>query len=156
MRALTLLRQSRQRQMLVLEAMGELARAWRLVRLREFRAFSKQLGDPLPGEHLSRVDYDAQILRDVRWAVTAVNRTFGGRFTCLMQGMAGKAMLSRRGVANTLILGAKLGSAARDAAPEGMAAHAWLRVGTIVLLGNEARDGFVPIMSYHTEPLGPD
>lgn len=152
MRALTLLRQPRQRQMLVLEAMGELGRAWRLVRLKEFRTFAGRLGDPLPGEHLSPVDCDAHVLRDIRWAVTSVNRTFGDRFTCLMQGMAGKAMLSRRGVANTLVLGAKLGGPAAQPSAEGMAAHAWLRVGSIVLLGNEARGGFVPIMSYHTDP----
>jgi hypothetical protein len=156
MRALTLLRQPRMRQMLALEAAGELARAWRLVRLNEFRTFAPCLGDPLPGEHLAPVDCDASVLRDIRWAVTSVNRTFGGRFTCLMQGMAGKAMLSRRGVANTLVLGAKLGGAAPQPSTEGMAAHAWLRVGTIVLLGNEARGGFVPIMSYHTDPVGPD
>jgi hypothetical protein len=142
--------------MLALEAMGELAQAWRLVRIKEFRTFARRLGDPLPGEHLAPVDCDPLILRDIRWAVTSVNRTFGGRFTCLMQGMAGKAMLSRRGVANTLVLGAKLGSAAPVPATEGMAAHAWLRVGTIVLLGNEARNGFVPIMSYHTNPTGSD
>ncbi|WP_430736732.1 lasso peptide biosynthesis protein [Roseicyclus salinarum] len=51
---------------------------------------------------------DLQMLRDVRWAIEAVNRTVGGRFTCLMLGMAGKAMLNRRGIANTLVLGAKL------------------------------------------------
>jgi hypothetical protein len=31
-----------------------------------------------------------------------------------------------------------------------MAAHAWLRVGRVVLLGGEARVGYVPVTSYHS------
>jgi hypothetical protein len=38
---------------------------------------------------------DAALLRDIRWAIDAINRTVGGRFTCLMQAMAGKVMLNR-------------------------------------------------------------
>ena len=92
------------------------------------------------------------LLRDVRWAVEAVNRTFGGHFTCLMQGMAGKAMLNRRGVANTLVLGARLGGETGPSDDAGMSAHAWLCAGPVILLGGEVRAGFVPVTSYHSAP----
>lgn len=151
MRALTLLRQSSTRRRLVLEACRELIRAWWLVRFREFRSYAGELGQPHPaGFTTDFTPEDAKLLRDIRWAIDAINRTVGGRFTCLMQAMAGKAMLNRRGVENTLVLGAKL---KREEAGDGgapMAAHAWLRVGRLVLLGGEAAVGYVPVTSYHS------
>jgi len=151
MRALTLFKQSRARRRLVVEACRELARAWWLVRFREFRSYAGELGQAHPASFTTEfTPDDARLLRDIRWAIDAINRTVGGRFTCLMQAMAGKAMLNRRGVENTLILGAKL---KRDAAESGdapMAAHAWLKVGRFVLLGGEDSVGYVPVTSYHS------
>lgn len=151
MRALTLFKQSSARRRLVVEACRELARAWWLVRFREFRSYAGELGQAHPASFTTEfTPDDARLLRDIRWAIDAINRTVGGRFTCLMQAMAGKAMLNRRGVENTLILGAKL---KRDAAESGdapMAAHAWLKVGRLVLLGGEASVGYVPVTSYHS------
>lgn len=151
MRALTLLRQSHSRRQLVFEACRELLRAWWLVRFREFRSYAGELGEAHPATFTTEFTHDDTVLlRDVRWAIDAVNRTVGGRFTCLMQAMAGKVMLNRRGVENTLVLGAKL---KRDEASEGdppMAAHAWLKVGRLILLGGEASVGYVPVTSYHS------
>lgn len=152
MRTMTLFRQSRARRMLVLEACRELLRAWWLVRFSEFRTYAGVLGEAHPAGFTSEFSqYDEALLRDIRWAIEAVNRTVGGRFTCLMQAMAGKAMLNRRGVENTLVLGAKLERDESDAEEAPMAAHAWLRVGRIVLLGGQASVGYVPVTSYHSE-----
>jgi hypothetical protein len=150
MRALTFLRQPRHRKRLAIEALRELLVAWWLVRRRAFRSVAPLLGAAHPGEHLEVARYDARLLADVRWAVSAVDRTCGGRFTCLMQGMAAKAMLTRRGVSNTLVLGAKLNRGETSADAGAMAAHAWLRVGPVIVLGGEARAEFVPVTSYHT------
>lgn len=151
MRILTFLKQSRYRRKLVVEAGGELVRAWWLVRFYEFRRYAGELGEPHPGVFLTETLHnDTSFLRDVRWAIQALNRTAGGRFTCLMQAMAGKAMLNRRGVANTLILGAKLKRGEDGMDGDAMAAHAWLRAGPVVLLGGEASVGFVPVTSYHS------
>lgn len=151
MRILTLLKQSRYRRRLVLEAGRSLLRAWWLVRFREFRCYAGELGEPHPGAFLSEALHgDISFLRDVRWAIDALNRTAGGRFTCLMQAMAGKAILNRHGVANTLILGAKLKRGEDGLDGDAMAAHAWLRAGPVVLLGGEASVGFVPVTSYHS------
>jgi len=149
MRLVTFLRQPSRRKRLVVEAVTGLVKAWWLVRFRPFREYAGRLGAAHPGEFHGAAPGDLAVLRDVRWAIDAVNRSAGGRFTCLMQGMAGKAMLDRRNAENTLVLGAKLGG--RDlAADEGMAAHAWLRVGPVIVLGGDARAGFAPITSYHS------
>lgn len=134
----------------MLEATVELLCAWWLVRFREFRSYAGNLGDARPGDFMTEdVSDNMIVLRDVRWAVGAVNRTFGERFTCLMQGMAGKAILNRRGIENTLVLGARL-KGDEDASEEAMAAHAWLCAGSVVLLGGEARKEYVPVTSYYS------
>jgi hypothetical protein len=151
MRALTLLRQSRTRRQLVLEACRELLRAWWLVRFREFRSYAGELGEAHPAGFTTEFTHDdLALLRDIRWAIDAINRTVGGRFTCLMQAMAGKVMLNRRGVQNTLVLGAKLKRDEAEAGDAPMAAHAWLKVGRLILLGGEASVGYVPVTSYHS------
>lgn len=151
MRALTLITLSRARRKLVLEACRELLRAWWLVRFREFRTYAGELGEARPADFVTEFTHDdLALLRDVRWAIDAINRTVGGRFTCLMQAMAGKVMLNRRGVENTLVLGAKFKRDEVQAGDGPMAAHAWLRVGRLVLLGGEANVGYVPVTSYHS------
>lgn len=147
-RLITYIRQSSRRRRLVLEAMAELARAWTLVRLRPFKTYSARLGVAAQGEAPEGPKVDIVLCSDVRWAVQAVNRSFGGHFTCLMQGMAGKAMLNRRGVANTLVLGARLKKDEDTPRKSDIAAHAWLYCGPVVLLGGEIRDEYVPVTSY--------
>lgn len=116
----------------------------------EFRQYSDRLGDPHPGEFTTEVDEDIDLLTDVRWAVDSVNATFGGRFTCLMNGMAGKAILNRRGVPNSLVLGAKLKREVDEENNESMAAHAWLYSGPFILLGGRERPGYLPVTSYYS------
>lgn len=149
MRLLTFLKQPRDRRRLVAEASIELLRAWWLVRRCSFKSYSHTLGEPHAGLYqMKETPENTKFLRDVRWATEAVNRTAGGRFTCLMQGMAGKAMLNRRGISNSLVLGARLKAEDDMESENGMAAHAWLCVGQIVLLGGEASAGYVPVTSY--------
>lgn len=65
--------------------------------------------------------------------------------TCLMQALAGAAMLRRRGVAATVQLGV-----ARDGTQAGrLVAHAWLRAGDVVLTGADGADRFTPVAAYH-------
>lgn len=151
MRALNFLRQTPARRRLAMEAAVALLRAWWLVRFRAFRDYAAALGEPRPGgfQATETAPADRALLGDVVWAIDAVNRTAGGRFTCLMQGIAAKVLLNRRGVANTLVLGAARRSGATGA-DAGMAAHAWLRVGPMILLGAKESAGFVPVASYHS------
>ncbi len=115
------------------------------------RDYSALLGAAHPGEHRDNGVHDHKMLRDIRWAVKAVNQSFGNRFTCLMQAMAGKTILNRRSVPNTLVLGAKISRVVETNYNEGMSAHAWLWAGGIILLGGEAREDFLPVTSYQSQ-----
>ena len=85
------------------------------------------------------------IVDEIGWTIVAVNRLFHGKFTCLMEAMAGKEMLRKRGISNALILGATLGNPTE---PQTMLAHAWLRVGTKIVLGAEEVFKYKAIVSY--------
>lgn len=146
-RARTLLRQPPIRRRLVVEALVGMLRAWVLIRSRPFAAYAGRLGAAVPGEVMPEDAADPRLLKDVRWAILAVNRSFGGRFTCLMQAMACKSMLNRRGVANALVLGARI-SDRSGAARESMAAHAWVNTAGFALVGGEGRPGFIAVTSY--------
>lgn len=148
-RVRTLLRQPWSRQCIALEALAGLLRAWARVRLSDFPRYADRLGSARQGEVAPGAEgIDMAALKDVRWAIGAVNRSVGGRFTCLMQGMACKAMLNRRGIPNALVLGAKLGG---PTVPE-MAAHAWVCAGGGILVGGEERPGFIAVTSYVSPP----
>ena len=102
----------RPRRRLLLEAANALLHAWWLVRRRPFRAYAATLGQAHPGEFVdtANADMPPQPLGQVRWALHRLNRLAGGRFTCLMLAIAGKRLLDRRGLANTLVLGVRPGT----------------------------------------------
>lgn len=65
--------------------------------------------------------------------------------TCLMQALGGASMLRRRHLRGTLQLGV-----AKDAADSsGLAAHAWLRAGDVVLVGGAGANAYTPVAAYH-------
>jgi hypothetical protein len=61
---------------------------------------------------------------------------------CLVQAMAGKAMLWRRGLPSTLYLGL-----AKDEKKQ-LCAHAWLRCGNIILTGRQGNDRFTVVSAF--------
>lgn len=134
---------------MLVEGGAELIRAWGLVRFKAFQSYSPDLGELHKGEFLggdvANISYSAVI--DTRWALKLINRKVGGRFTCLMLAIAGKRLLNRRGIPNTLVLGV-CPSRGRGSDPFG--AHAWLRVGQYVIIGQEERAGNIPVASYHS------
>lgn len=151
-RARTLFRQPWSRQRMALEALVRLLRAWALVRLNPFPRYAASLGEARTGEAPVPADpAKAAVLKDVKWAIGAVNRSFGGRFTCLMQGIACKGMLNRRGIANALVLGARIEARVLPTDPA-MAAHAWVCAGGGILVGGEERPGFIAVTSYLSPP----
>ena len=144
-----LLRLPAARRRLLLEAAGELARAAWLVRMRPFSHYRNDLGRPLGPE--IRPDPSGRLdeARAVRSALLRINQAVGGRFTCLMLAMAGKRMLTRRGIPNALVLGAR--RAASTKTPErNLTAHAWLQINEGVLLGSSAMTVHTPIVIYLT------
>jgi hypothetical protein len=63
---------------------------------------------------------------------------------CLPQAVAAKWMLQRRHIACTLYLGV----AKTEAAPMELAAHAWLRCGTLILTGRENYTQFTVVATF--------
>lgn len=72
---------------------------------------------------------DPMTLRCVKWALDAVQRRIPLLANCWASAAAGMGMLKRRGIPAEIYLGVMQGSL------DGMKAHAWLRVGDLVLSG---------------------
>lgn len=136
------------RRKLVREAFVNLVRSWFLVRFGTFKRYSRDFGEPRNGEYLEDALSAADFLQNVRWAIETTSRPFGDIFTCLMKAMAGKAMLNRRGIRNTITLGAKVNHVINQNNTAEMQAHAWLNVGAEVLLGAEEKEKYTPVTSY--------
>lgn len=74
----------------------------------------------------------------IGWAVRVAAARTPWQSTCLIQALAGMAMLRQRKMAGALYLGI-----ARDAvASDSLAAHAWLRCGDVILTGENGRERF--------------
>jgi hypothetical protein len=91
-----------------------------------FRVIARRLGT-----HMNESGYSAdpghiELGRRIGWAIGAVSVRAPWRTKCLEQALAGKAMLRRRRVPNTLYLG--VAHASEGQSP--LEPHAWLRTGT--------------------------
>jgi transglutaminase superfamily protein len=133
---------------LLAEAVCCLAAARLLVLSLPFRHLSRRLGargrESAPAAH---AEATARALRRVVWALRAAARRLPWRCACLEQGIAGKMMLRRRGVASTLYLGvAREGEAGSSAT-----AHAWLRSGDFVVTGGAGRERYTVVATFADE-----
>lgn len=118
-----------------------------LIKLIPFRYWSRLLGTEL-GDAPEQVRDCPDTAHEVGEAIRRTNRIFQGRLTCLMQAVAGKSMLNRRGIPNTLVLGVRT---RRDAESElSLEAHAWLRCGSSILLGGETQDYFSVVARFRS------
>jgi len=86
--------------------------------------------------------------RQVGWAVRAVARRTPWKSNCLVQAVAAKIMLRRRGIPSTVYLGV-----AKDPGKD-LSAHAWLRSGDVILTGKR-NSGEFTVLSVFTEK-GPE
>lgn len=133
------------RKVLLLEALLRLCQAWVIVRKTGFTKRVPYLGTKHAGDWSKGDPKDLEKIEDVRWAIDNACAYTGHKFTCLMIGLAGKAMLRRFDIPNALVLGAT-----RSTEPDNseMLAHAWLRSGTMVVLGEYRMQEYLPIVSY--------
>lgn len=105
---------------------------------------------PFLGRHMtesSREDLTGSrhaCLRGVAWALSTASARLPWRCLCLEQAIAGKLMLRRRAIANTMYLGA-----ART--EDGMQAHAWLRSGSFIVTGAEGHLRFAIVSTFADE-----
>jgi len=136
---------------LLAEAAICLAAARAMVLTIPFRRLSSRLGTA--GRETSAAappEATTDTLRKVRWALQATSRRLPWRCACLEQGIAGKAMLRRRGIASTLYLGVAREADARATA------HAWLRSGPLVITGAAGRERFTVVAAYADDEPVPD
>lgn len=131
-----------------LEALLWLFMSMLLVKRVPFRYWSRFLGAKAAADSLDETPDCPDAVREVSQAIRRVNRAFRGRFTCLMEAVAGKAMLNRRGIPNTLALGAR--TVPSEGGELNMEAHAWLRCGQTILLGGEAHDRFTVVAQFRS------
>lgn len=146
-RLTTFLGLARDKKILFLGACLELLRAWIIVKKRQFDQHSHGFGEKVPGDQVLANAAITQDVRDIKWAIDLANKSLGGRFTCLMIALAGKSMLNRIGIPNAMVLGAAPGPEGAD-----MLAHAWLRVGDMVVFGGEEMHKYTALLSFVDEP----
>ncbi|MFY8106631.1 MAG: lasso peptide biosynthesis B2 protein [Elstera sp.] len=128
----------------VLEALALLSLAWLAVRLLPFRVIAPWLGQLHPPHAVlpeSIGTGETQQAMAVKAALRAAMRRLPWTSTCLMQSLAGRLMLGRRGVPSLVRLGV-----ARGNAPE--RAHAWLIASGIDVSGGESAADFTPISDF--------
>ena len=138
-----LFRKSRWERRLLAEAAACHVVAWVAVRVVPFRRWSHRLGTMHQETALADDPSFRETVGRVGWAVECTKRWLPWHVTCLMEGVAAKMMLARRGIPSTLYLGVV---PARADAP--MEAHAWLRCGTAILTGAEGRERFTTVTAF--------
>lgn len=131
---------------LILEAFIALLISGLLVRLIPFGRWAHYFGLVDSETSYQEVSHEREIARKVGWAIAASNGVFGNHFTCLMQGIAGKVMLKRRKVPSTLYLG--VWTSPDKSNKLEIKAHAWLRTGSIILVGQQGYQRFHVISKF--------
>ena len=81
-------------------------------------------------------------IKQIGWAVETMSRRTPWESACLAQAMTAKFMLRRRGVSSLLYLGMK-----KDAGGK-LSAHAWLKVGDILLVGGAGHETFTILSAF--------
>jgi len=115
-----------------------LGAAWLALRVVPFRRLARHLGPfqaetpaEAPPEHLAQA-------RRIAQAIARVSPYTPWTSNCFPQALVAKFWLRRRGIPSTLYLGVLLTKAETD--PDvlaGMAAHAWLRCGPLLVTGGQ-------------------
>lgn len=136
----------------LLEAAGWLLIAWVAVRCVPFRRIAPFLGKVAAVDKEDaddRIEYSRQDERlQVGLAIARASHHLPWECTCLMQAIAGRAMLKRRGRPTALYLGvAKVGAGSAEAT-EYLAAHAWLSSGGMIVTGRSEAERFTPLACF--------
>lgn len=134
------LRLPRTDQRLLLEAAGTLTWAGMNLRMFSFARISRKLGRHMAeSPEAVSPDSTSEAAR-IRWAVETAARILPWKPVCLPQAVAAMRMLQRRGVAGTLYLGI-------DPAAD-YDAHAWVRVGSVIVTGGPTPDRFSVVSTF--------
>ena len=127
----------------VLEAVGALTVAGLLLRILPFRMVMKLVGSGAAraGENMVCRPATDPVAAAVGRAVNSAAARLPWRSRCLIRALAGRAMLMRRGVPSTLVLGV-------TKKMEELQAHAWLVAGGGSVCGGREAARFQPIAAF--------
>jgi hypothetical protein len=109
------------------------------VLLLPFRWLAPHLGQYMMESPAEEDAVTLEAARNVGVAVETVSRRTPWESKCLVQAIVGKFLLRQRGIGSTLYLGVD-----RDD-DKGLAAHAWLRCGDVILTGSQGREHFTVV-----------
>lgn len=93
---------------------------------------------------------DAEQARAIGWAIRTAGRHTPWESACLVQALAAKRMLHPPGIPGMLLLGVT-----KDMKAEGaneLSAHAWVRCGEDILVGEKGHDRFTVISAFTWGP----
>jgi hypothetical protein len=124
----------------LLEAIAALSTASLLLKMFGFTRLSSRLGRHMA---VAAPVTESGLIRaasEIRWAVEAAATRLPWKPVCLPQALAAHWMLRRRAIPSTLYLGLD--------AKQGYDAHAWVRVGPVVVTGGPGQDRFVVVASF--------
>jgi hypothetical protein len=110
-----------------------------------FIAFNKiaKLSGKYKGESSQYVsDIEKVTINKIAWAVAIISLHTPWESKCLVKALTAQLMLTKRKISSTLYLGV-----AKDEEKK-LIAHAWLRSGTEVITGYEARNRFVDVVKF--------
>lgn len=130
---------------LLAEAGACLALARLAVRCLPFGRIAARLGDHTEESERTHDADHARVGRRVGWAIGAVSARVPWRARCLEQALAGKAMLRRRRISNTMYLGV---ARAANGGQSPLDAHAWLRTGTVHVTGGARVERYVVLSTF--------
>lgn len=124
------------RKALLGEALAALAMAQMAMFFIPFRRIARWLGTAGAESPAEVSEQETRIAEEIGWAVGALARRVPWDGRCLAQALAATWMLRRRGLEGTVSFGARKGERA------GFDAHAWLRVGTLMVTGGPEHRSF--------------
>jgi transglutaminase-like putative cysteine protease len=130
------------RKRLLFEAIASLATARLAMACIPFRRIAAWLGTSGAETAADASPEETRTAEAVGWAVEVMGRRVPWDGRCLARALAATSMLRRRGVEGTVTFGVREGESA------GFDAHAWLRVGSLVVTGGPGHDRFKRITTF--------
>ena len=144
-------RLERSRRSLLLEAACWLLLARLILLLLPFRRIAARLGRMLPPSNpdnpsrgAERLDEEAELARNIGWAVSRAAANVPFRAVCLPQAIAARIMLERRGIESVL----RLGTALPDRDHPRLRAHAWLDAAGQKITGHPVAAEFIEVARF--------
>lgn len=126
-----------------LEAACYLTSASLLIRFVPFRHVARLIGQPMRESAYELSEQKATIASIISQAIRRANGRLPWEHKCLVQAIAAKWMLTRRGVSNTVYFGVK-----NKTEEELFSAHAWVRSGRTIVTGAKGAGEFSIIATF--------